>query len=554
MIPTLTGMPTPLVATLDDVLDGGDTSEKPTKVFVGHNLGNRTFLMLLPMHEFFGLSEVANDPGRDGDTVAQRKLDSTHAAKLAVYMLKGLVSAAIDNRANHKKPPLQALLDIMSALGRQPYMAIQPLVVNIRNCNPAGADIRAQRMLDSQTNETAAFKIFLAQRHVLWVIDGQHRRKGLQMIFEFLDGLRGSRSYPKKGNLYGVKDGEPLTADEIAAWEECFEVARTYCTLLTEVHLGLNPEEERQLFHDLNRLGKRVDTNLALQFDNSNRINLFIKEELINGLGFRVTETEVKDWSTDDGAISRKDLVAVNALLFLNKTNISGATPALVEGKTDIAYRFWTAVTAIPGFGEPRARESTVAAQPVVLKALAKLVYDFSFSNRRPPDGDQLTDELLSRLTDMDFSHDEPMWRYYSMSPEERSKQGLESLETYLPGEDGANRDLGGFQGGFMRFGAKHNDIYPILGDMIRWRLGLPARKNAGGGAPEVDAPDAQTATASPSKPVPISDAQRQSIATLLEAGLGTHEVAAKIGVTAQQVATVKAHVTMGTYNSGGTA
>ena len=269
-----------------------------------------------------------------------------------------------------------------------------------------------------------------------------------------------------------------------------FDVARTYCTLLTEVHLGLNPEEERQLFHDLNRLGKKVDTNLALQFDNSNRVNLFIKEELMNKLGLPVTEAEVKDWATDDGALARKDLVAVNALLFLNKTNISGATPAMVEGKTDLAYRFWTAVMAIPGFGEPKARETTVAAQPVVLKALAKLVYDFSFSNRRPPDGDKLTDELLSRLTDIDFSHDDPMWLYYSLSPEERAKHGLGGLAAYLPAEDGANRDLGDLQGGFMRFGAKHNDIYPIIGDMIRWRLGLPTRKHPTtvAGAPEADA------------------------------------------------------------------
>jgi hypothetical protein len=27
-----------------------------------------------------------------------------------------------------------------------------------------------------------------------------------------------------------------------------------------------------------------------------------------------------------------------------------------------------------------------------------------------------------------------------------------------------------------MRFGAKHNDIYPIIGDMIRWKLDFPSR------------------------------------------------------------------------------
>ncbi len=169
-------------------------------------------------------------------------------------------------------------------------------------------------------------------------------------------------------------------------------------------------------------------------------------------------------------------MVAVNAILFLNKTNISSATPPLVDGKEDTAYRFWTAVHAIGGFGEENARQKTVAAQPVVLKAIAKLVFDFSFSNRRPDDGDDLTERLLSNLTDIDFSHENPMWRYYELSAAERTRYGLASLAAYLPAEDTGNRDLGSYQGGYMRFGAKHNDIYPILGDMFRWKLGFPSR------------------------------------------------------------------------------
>ena len=27
-----------------------------------------------------------------------------------------------------------------------------------------------------------------------------------------------------------------------------------------------------------------------------------------------------------------------------------------------------------------------------------------------------------------------------------------------------------------MRFGAKHNDIFPLLADMIRWELNFPSR------------------------------------------------------------------------------
>lgn len=478
MIPSQNGLPAPL-GTLDDILEVGDSSEKPMKVFIGHNLGNRTFLMQMPMHEFFSMSEVANDPGRDGDTVAQRKLDPAHALKLAHYLLKGLVSAAIHRRELLSKPPLPALATIMANLGKQPYMSLQPIVVNIRECNPRGQDIRGDRMIDARTQETASFKIFLSQRHVLWVVDGQHRRKAMQLVFEFLEAIRTRKMYPKKAeNLYGFGDGERVPADEVIAWEECFEVARSYCTLLLEVHLGLLPDEERQLFHDLNRLGKKVDTNLALHFDSSNPINLFIKEELIEALGMKVVEQDVKSWEDDEGGISRKDLVAVNALLFLNKTNINGTTPTMVQGKNDIARRFWVAVDAIPGFGEHHAKLKTVAAQPVVLKAIAKLVYDFAFSNRRPDNGDEIVDELLSKLTDIDFSHDNPMWRYYEMSPDERSLHGLRGLAEYLPDDASGNRDIGAHQSGLMRFGAKHNDIYPLIADMVRWRLGLPTRRS----------------------------------------------------------------------------
>lgn len=190
-----------------------------------------------------------------------------------------------------------------------------------------------------------------------------------------------------------------------------------------------------------------------------------------------VSETDVKDWADDEGKLPRKDMVAVNAILFLNKTNISSATPAMAdEAKQQIAYRFWTAVHAIEGFGEQLARQKTVAAQPVVLKAAAKLVFDFSFSNRRPENGDELTERLLSNLTDIDFSHANPMWRYYEFSEQDRRANGLAGLAAYLPPEGTGNRDLGSFQGGYMRFGAKHNDIYPIIGDMIRWKLSLPSR------------------------------------------------------------------------------
>lgn len=466
-------LPAPLQS-LDDLLEAGDVTEKPFKVFVGHNLGHRCFLLQIPMHEFFQLSEVANDPGRDGESVSQRKLDPAHAQKLASYILKGLIYGAIEHRRGRSAEESPALALMLETMGRQPYMALQPLVANIRACRPAGEGIRGRR-LQNRDDVTVGFEIFLSQKHVLWIIDGQHRRMAMKMVFDFLDQLMRMQAYPKKGSLY--PDSGELGPETLAAWQEVHGVTRTFCKVAVEVHLGLDVPQERQLFHDLNNLGKRVDRNLALKFDNSNPINIFIKDFIHESVGINIVEKDSKDWKEDEGSIALKDVVAVNAILFLNKTNIAGAAPADIASKTHVAQQFWEAVSAIPGVGEPGAKAMTVAAQPVVLKALAKIVYDLAFSNRRPSNGDEQLSTLFSSLSDIDFSHENPMWRYYQMAPLERQEAGLQGLDDYLPSVETGNRDLGALQDGVMRFGAKHNDIYPILADMIRWKLGLPSRQ-----------------------------------------------------------------------------
>jgi hypothetical protein len=77
------------------------------------------------------------------------------------------------------------------------------------------------------------------------------------------------------------------------------------------------------------------------------------------------------------------------------------------------------------------------------------------------------------------------MWRYYQMSDEERKNPEISGLSDYLPNGGvvtaDSNRDVGAYQGGVMRFGAKHNDIFPVLADMIRWKLRLPNRHTTGG-------------------------------------------------------------------------
>ncbi|MFG1193395.1 MULTISPECIES: DNA sulfur modification protein DndB [Xanthobacter] len=483
MHPKIGELPIPLqtpreLDTLDVLIDSGDVNETPFNVFIGHNLGHRVFTMSVPFRKFYDISDVAND--RENGPVAQRPLDEGHAKKLAVYMVKGLVSAAKMRRLALGKEVSEAFDTVLRALGEQPYFSLQPIVCNIRDVPPGGTGaggIRGLR-LETRSGETAGFKVFLSERHILWVIDGQHRRHAAEMAMNFLDTVRQTGRYPGKGAVLFFEKGKPVSDADMLVWTEAYEAARAFATLTVEVHLGLDIDQERQLFHDLNRLGKKVDASLAFQFDGSNPITHFIKHKLTDDLGIRIIDTEVKDWSLDTGALVLKDVVAINAIAFLNKGNIAGATPAIIEPRETTVLELWGQIVQIPGFGDERAKEKTVAAQPVILKALAKLTYDLNFNNRRPENAEELYTRFLAGIPEIDFSHENPMWRYYEMSEGERHDAGLSGLAGYLPDESGtANRDIGAMQGDYFRFGAKHNDIFPILADMIRWKLELPSRR-----------------------------------------------------------------------------
>lgn len=461
----------------DDLVRTGDSGETKLTVFVGNNLGHRTLEVKLPIFDLFRMSDVANERGANGEPVAQRKLEPAHARGLAIYTLKGLIAAVISERKSRGDVITAAHARIEKTLGKQPYMSLQPIVANLRTAGPGGKNLRGEP-LKTQAGDIVGFRFWLSQRDILWIVDGQHRRKALDMVFGFLDDVRLHQMYPgKKQSLYPFDgDDRAVSQDELNVWLECFEVARGVCTVAMEVHLGLSVEEERQLFHDLNNLAKRVDKNLALEFDMANPINAFIKEELHDRGVIQIVSKEMKDWDTDNGALSRKDLVAVNAHLFLNKSNINGASPGAAAPKFDVAKRFWEAVSQIPGFGDEGAKTKTVAAQPVVLKALAKLTYDVAFGRQRD---DEMLDRLLDGITEIDFSHSNPMWRFYELTEDERIEYKLADLKNFLPSDDeGKNRDVGQFDAnkGWMRFGAKHNDIFPILGDMVRWQLDLPNR------------------------------------------------------------------------------
>ncbi len=440
----------------------------------GNNLGNPTLIFSIPMAEFFRMSIIANDVSKG--EVAQRKLDPAHAFRLGQFMLKGLLHAS-RLEANERQESTEDLDRILHRMNPQPYAAMQPVVVNIRTAGVGGRMLRGERM--PATGPVMGYSVSLSQKDLMYVVDGQHRRMGIEMVLDFLEEVRRDNNYPKiKSSLYPYEGEREVSGEDRAVWERVYTVARSVCTIAAEAHLGLTLEQERQLFHDLNNLTKPVEKSLALQFDSANPVNQFIKTELIVAHRVNLASGDKVDWAdSDTGAMSRKDLVAVNAHLFLNKSNINGAATADIDQKIPTAIQFWDAVIQCDGFGDSNARARTVLAQPVVQKAIAKLTYDFAFGRPKQRSAENLQ-RLLDSLTDLDFSHSNPIWRYYEFSPEEREQHSIAGLEAYLPPAGTGNRDVGAFDPNtqVMRFGAKHNDIFPIIGDMIRFQLKLPSR------------------------------------------------------------------------------
>jgi hypothetical protein len=441
--------------------------------FAGMNLGGETLLFKMPISRFIEVSQVANERNVGTEDYAQRELDKAHAAKLAVYLLKALVATAYKLYSS-KKPAkdLQAYLDIIAIFGAQPYQALQPIVANLRDYDLSRFDDPTLYHLN-QLGDKICVRVPFTVGDILYIVDGQHRRHAMTLVLEFLRYIKTTGEYPKKGSLFSAEE-KTVSPAQLQVWHDCLQVALTTCTVAIECHINLDPKQERQLFHDLNNLGKKVSASLAFEFDEANPVNRFIKEALKEDIlrDWEIVEKDIVDWEQSQGEFPRKDLIAINAILIRNKTNVNGATPGEVDAMRTTAESFWRAVAEITHLGQPGAKIKTVAAQPVVLKALAKLAYDFAEGKSRNP---AELDRLLDEIPKFDFSHENKLWRYY-ITPEGDREKEYPGLRDYLPPGDG-NRDIGSIDSkGRMRFGAKHNDIYPILGDMIRWRLKLPSR------------------------------------------------------------------------------
>lgn len=472
------------VTTLGQLGTKLDSTAKTYPVLVGDNLGYRTLKFSMPINQFINISGVGNRKNIDeteafqGQFHAQRNLIREHAIGLAKYTLMGLVRSEIRERQKRNRGVSDDILSIRKGLGDPAYTSLQPLVCNIRNCEPGGDDLE---VVSAGDTNNSMYYVSLTLNHILWVVDGQHRREGFDIVLNFLNKVRNTYKYPKKGLYEPAGYSSEMITDTVHDfWMSVYEIAISRCQVAIECHLGLKEFEEQQLFFDLNSKGRKVVQSLAFQFDHTDPINSFVTKELIENevLRFEPSDKDQPDWRKDDGRLARKDINNVTSLLCLGKTSSKNSTPALVENRMQFMLRFWEAINNIDNFGTEGAKTKTLAAQPVVLKALAKLANDLVYGHQNIRDEDGYGTLLESiKSGKLNFSHDNEIWRALVMSYDER-KVAFPGIEDYLHIPEDINLDAGifDFNNNWMRFGNRHNDIFPRLGDVIRWQIKLNPR------------------------------------------------------------------------------
>jgi len=423
------------------------------------NLGSQTMVTTMDLGTFLVQSMVGNDPQKG--PVAQRKPDMSHAQKMARFIFKGLVDFALDRwKAKGRTVPAEIEM-IAKDLGSQPYYAWAPIVASIRD------ELKAISVVPIPESDGEMF-LKLRSNQMLWIVDGQHRRIAWGLVQDYLRQLTQDRKYTKSGGL--VPSELKVVSDAaVAFWHEALMHFTERFSIVIEIHFGLTIDQERQLFHDLNNLQKTVSTSQAQAFDQSNPVNIFTHRLLENEMfeGVVVAEEGRVDWE-DPAWMKLDSLNAVNARLFLNQTTISGATSMEVLAREEAGWAFWTAVTQIPGIFN---RNASVAAQPALLKAIARVYFEILWG--RKPEGQETADTFLAALPTIDFSHGNPLWDIEHLSDEAVAE--FSGLVDYLPA-NWRQKSIGGLIEGKVRFGSRHNESILVLPGVIRYLAKLPPR------------------------------------------------------------------------------
>jgi hypothetical protein len=459
---------------LDKLRKTGGRGTIDLPILSGFNMGNSTLNITMAMGTFREVALVANEArmvsmGEGPEGIAQRQLIPDHAKKLALYILRGLLSGVKSKWISEDKHIPDCLNDILSELGEGPYQALQPFTANIRNIQEEGLEFE---------DTPAGTILHLHKLQKLFVVDGQHRLRAGEIVYDWLTTIMSNVKYPKKGLWIG--DTQEVTADEADVWTAVLTQFDTAFTVDVTVHVGLSAEQERQLFHDLNVLGKKPSASQALAFDAANPVSKYVTERLAPGgmlHGLRVVDAGHKKSGAklEDAAIYRDDLVNTCAILFRGAFNQSGITPLDVLGSEKYADDFWSALAKQPSWDATNRDKLTLLGQPTAVKAMAFLVRSFhNGEEARDRDlahtkRDAIIEEIAKGT--VDFSYSNKLWRVYLMSPEQR-EEVFPGIEAYIT-PDTVRLPYGVWDddAGRLQLGPNARDISRYLADLVRYQL-----------------------------------------------------------------------------------
>ena len=463
-----------------------DPTKKSYVVTYGDNMGNRTLGLDISIRDLMSISKVRNASTDGEGNDAQRPLDPNHAKGLATHILVGLMQTQILMYKQAKKD-VETLVNLQKQLGNSEYAVLQPLVCNIQNCARNGDDLEIEDITEkladgtSQTL-TSVKRVYLGSQQILSVVDGQHRREGFRIVLEWLEKVVSERSYPLAGLFKpkdGLQKGKAIRFEILEFWEDILNLAFGYTHVKVECHLGLDIRGERQLFNDLNNKGKNVSKSLSNTYDRSDAVNCFVQEELKpNNINFNLLVIDKSNWAEDSGSMLEKDLNPITCMVMFGKTSSKTIKPYQVEERKSLAIKFWESVQKTSHFASKGSRTKTILAQPVVLKALAKLAFDLGYGKSGLKNEEHLAILWKKVLKgDLDFSHKNKHWRSLMLDSAARKKE-FPGIENYIHVPLGTNLDAGTYDSttGWVRYGSNHNDIYPRIGDLIRFQLGFDPR------------------------------------------------------------------------------
>ena len=398
-----------------------------------NNLGATTFTTSIDVGTFLNQSLVGNDPA--AGAVTQRPLSVAHATSMAAFNLSALInSTASTYEAKHGELP-QEVVEIFDHVSRKSYYAWAPLVGSVRfslsQVHATVNDVSGEWMLQLRPDQ------------LIWVVDGQHRRKGLEYTRDWLTKMTTERKYPTLKAAFPAAKKQ-VGDQALVFWQMALEEFTCSFSITAELHFGMTLDQERQLFYFLNDLSRAVPSAVSQAFDQDNAINTFthelIKDFIPMGL---VSEKGQVDWE-DPAWIRRDSLNAINAKLILNHGNIENARASVVGPRLDEARDFWKTVLGLSGILD---RKASLAAQPAMLKAIAKCYYDLRWARGSGRKGlaPDIAATFLAALPSVDFSLNNFTWR------------GVAGKSTGILHADGS-----------FRFAPTHNEIVPYLAAELR--------------------------------------------------------------------------------------